>query len=158
MTRKYGSVKAGKLKATANHIREAMGTEEEVRALGFSYIHRPLNPIICLPDLEVVDGNRRLAGVLLVAGPDADVSVCITDEPLDDSAKLEIMMESAIHTRGLSAYEEYLGASQWMERNPGATAEQLGKRIGRKPAMMSRILSLSRCISGLFAVRRVCRI
>ena len=146
MARKYGSMKAGKLKATANHIREAMGTEEEVRALGVSYVNRPLNPIICLPDLEVVDGNRRLAGVLLVAGPDAEVPVCITDEPVDDSVKLEIMMESAIHTRGLSAYEEYLGASQWMERNPKATAEQLGERIGRRPAMMSRLLSLSRCV------------
>jgi type IV secretory pathway TraG/TraD family ATPase VirD4 len=37
------------------------------------------------------------------------------------------MLESAIHTRGLSAYEEYLGASKWMEQNPGATADQLGK-------------------------------
>jgi hypothetical protein len=123
-----------------------MGTEEELRALGVSYVNRPLNPIICLADFEVVDGNRRLAGVLLVAGPDAEVPVCITDEPVDESVKLEIMMESEIHTRGLSAYEEYLGASQWMERNPGATAEQLGKRIGRKPAMMSRLLSLSRCV------------
>ena len=146
MARKYGSMKAGKLKHTANHIREAMGTEEELRALGLSYVHRPLNPIICLPDLEVVDGNRRLAGVLLVAGPDVEVPVCVTDEPVDESVKLEIMMESAIHTRGLSAYEEYVGASQWMDRNPKATAEQLGERIGRKPAMMSRLLSLARCV------------
>ena len=116
-------IKAGKLKHTANHIREAMGTEEELRALGASFVNRPVNPIICLPDLEVVDGNRRLAGVLLVAGPEAEVPVCITDERVDESARLEIMIQSAIHTRGLSAYEEYLGASQWMERNPGATAE-----------------------------------
>ena len=65
---------------------------------------------------------------------------------MDESVKLEIMMESAIHTRGLSAYEEYVGASQWMDRNPKATAEQLGERIGRKPAMMSRLLSLARCV------------
>ena len=83
---------------------------------------------------------------MLVAGPDAEVPVCITDEPVNESVKLEIMMESAIHTRGLSHYEEYFGASQWMELNPGATAEQLGERIGRKPAMMSRMLSLSRCV------------
>ena len=126
-----------------------MGTEEELRQLGRSYLNRPLHPIICRPDLEVLDGNRRLAGVLLEGGPDAEVPVCITDEPVDESVKLEIMMESAIHTRGLSAYEEYLGASQWMERNPGATAEQLGERIGRKPAMMSRILSLCRCVPAM---------
>jgi hypothetical protein len=122
MARRYSSMKAGKLKHTVNHIREAMGTHDELRALGASFVNRPVNPIICLPDLEVVDGNRRLAGVLLVSGPEAEVPVCITDEQVDESARLEIQMESAIHTRGLSAYEEYLGASQWMERNPGATA------------------------------------
>ena len=146
MARRYASMKAGKLKHTANHIREWTGTEEELRALGASFVNRPVNPIICLPDMEVVDGNRRLAGVLLVAGPDVEVPVCITDEQVDESAKLEIMIQSAIHTRGLSAYEEFVGASQWMERNPGATAEQLGERIGRKPSMMSRMLSLSRCV------------
>lgn len=149
MARKHGIVKAGKIKHTAGYIRDNMGTEEELRQLGRSYLHRPLNPIICRMDrevLEVLDGNRRLEGVLLVAGPDAELPVCTTDEPVDEIAKLEIMMESAIHTRGLSAYEEYFGASQWMALNPGATAEGLGERIGRKPAMMSRILSLGRCI------------
>ena len=146
MARKYGTVKAGKLRHTTNHIRETLGTEDELRGLGIAYVNRPINPIICLPDFEVVDGNRRLAAVLLVAGPNAEIPICITDEPLDESIKLEIMMQSAIHTRGLSAYEEYLGARQWLEQNPGASAEQLGERIGRKPAMMSRMLSLSRCI------------
>ncbi len=149
MARKYSTMKAGKLKKTINHIREGVGTEEELRQLGRSFLQRPIHPIICRDDFEVVDGNRRLAGVLLEAGPDTDVPVCITDESLDESAKLEIMMASAIHTRGLNAHEEYLGASQWLERNPGATAEQLGERIGRKPAMMSRILSLGRCASAV---------
>jgi len=149
MARKHGIVKAGKLRHTAGYIRENMGTEEELRQLGRSYLKRALNPIICrqiLDYLEVLEGNRRLEGVLLVAGPDADIPVCTTDEPVDEIAKIEIMMESAIHTRGLSAYEEYVGASQWMELNPGATAEALGERIGRKEAMMSRILSLGRCV------------
>ena len=148
MARQSVLMKAGKIKRTANHIRENMGTEEELRQLGRSFLNRPLNPIICHKDgevLEAVDGNRRLAGILLEVGPDAEIPICITDEPIDESVKLEIMMESAIHTRGLSDYEEYLGASQWMERNPESTAEELGKRIGRKPAMMTRILSLRRC-------------
>jgi ParB-like chromosome segregation protein Spo0J len=146
MARRYGNIMAGKLKHTSNHIRETMGTEDELRALGISYVNRPVNPIICLPDFEVVDGNRRLAAVLLVAGPNAEVPICITDESIDESVKLEIMMQSAIHTRSLKVHEEYVGARQWLEQNPGATAEQLGERIGRKPAMMSRLLSLSRCI------------
>ena len=145
MVRRYSTMKAGKLKKSINHIREGMGTDEELRQLGRSFLQRPIHPIICRDDFEVVDGNRRLAGVLLETGPEADVPVCITDEPLDESSKIEIMLASAIHTRGLSAYEEYLGASQWMERNPNATAEQLGERIGRKRAILSRILSLGRC-------------
>jgi len=149
MTRKYGNVKAGRIKFPANHIRADLGTKEELQQLGRSYLKRALHPIICrqiAQELEAVDGIRRLTAVLDVAGPDAEVPVCVTDEPLDESAMLEIMLESAIHTRGLSVYEEYVGASQWLERNAGATAEQLGERIGRKPAMMSRILSLGRCI------------
>ena len=146
MARKYGIVKVGKLKHTANYIRKDMGTEDELRQLARSFLNRPLNPIICLPDLEIGDGNRRAAGVLLLAGPDAEVPVCITDEPLDDSAKIEIMLESAIHTRGLSDYEEFNGADQWLERNKDSTAEELGKRIGRAPSSMSRLLSLRRCV------------
>jgi ParB-like chromosome segregation protein Spo0J len=154
VTRKYLTVKAGQLVRTANHIRESLGTEEELRQLGRSYLARPLQPIICRPaasgsesgPLEVLDGNRRLEGVLLEGGPDAEVPVCTTDEPMSDAVKLEIMMESAIHTRALSDFEEYQGASQWLAMNPGATADQLAKRIGRTPSMLMRILSLGRCI------------
>ena len=146
MARRYGAVKAGKLKHTANHIRETMGTEEELRALGRSYLRKPLSSIVCSPDLMVWDGNRRLEGVLLEGGPDVEVPVCVVDEPINASVLLEIQLESAIHSRGLSAYEEYVGASQWLEENPDATAEQLGESIGRKPSWMSRLLSLSRCI------------
>jgi ParB-like chromosome segregation protein Spo0J len=146
MSRQYGTVKAGKLKRPANHIRDKLGSEEELRLLGRSYLKRPIHAIICRPDFEVEDGNRRLAGVLLEAGPEAEVPVCITDEAMTDVAKLEIQMESAIHTRGLSAFEQFKGASQWLELNPGATAEQLGQRIGRTGSMMTRILSLARCV------------
>jgi ParB family transcriptional regulator, chromosome partitioning protein len=144
--RQYLTKKARQLKRTANHIRDGLGAEDELRQLGRSYLTRPLQPIICRPDLEVLDGNRRLQGVLLEGGPDTEVPVCITDEPMSDAVKLEIQMESAIHTRGLSAYEQFLGARKWLELNPGATAEQLAERIGRSGSMMTRILSLERCL------------
>ena len=146
MTRKFLMIKVGLLKPAANYIRKDMGTEEELQQLGRSYLERPVNAIICSSDYVMRDGHRRKAGAQSVAGPNAEVLVCMTDEPIDESGRLEIMLESAIHTRGLSFYEEYIGVSQLKERNPGATAEQLGERIGRKPAMMSRILSLGRCI------------
>ena len=146
MARKFLMIKVGLLKQAANYIRKDMGTEEELRQLGRSYLKRPVNAIICSSDYVMEDGHRRKAGAQMVGGPDAEVLVCITDEPIDESGRLEIMIQTAIHTRAISAYEEYIGISQLKERNPGATDEQLGERIGRKPAMMSRILSLGRCV------------
>jgi transcriptional regulator with XRE-family HTH domain len=140
--REYRNEKAGKLKRAANHIRTDLGTEEALRLLGEDYLRHPINPLICATDLRIVEGNRRHAGVLLVAGSDAEVPICVTDEAVTEVAQIEIMLESAIHTRGLTPYEEFLGGDRWLERHPGSTAEQLAERIGRSQSMMSRILSL----------------
>jgi hypothetical protein len=71
------------------------GPREELRQLGRSYLRRPLYPIICRPDLEVAEGNRRLRGVLLEAGPEAEVPICITSEPMSEAVKIEIEMSTA---------------------------------------------------------------
>jgi hypothetical protein len=144
--RDYLQAKAGQLKHTKNYIRQTMGSEEELRCLARDYSKRPLYPIICGLDWEVVDGNRRLAGVLEEFGPDAEVPICRTDEVVDDATKLEIMLQSAIHTRALQPFEEFLGYTKWLEINRGASAEALAGRIGRTASMMSRILSLRRTI------------
>src|SRR5215469_6068188 len=109
MTRQYTTRKAGDLKRPATYIRQGQGTEEELRQLGRSFIDRPLHPLIVSVALEIYDGNRRHAGVLLAAGPTAEVPVCITDEPWSEAVKLEIQMESALHQRELSHYEQFLG-------------------------------------------------
>ena len=58
MTRRYGSMKRrASLKHTAKHIRETLGTEEELRQLGTSYVNRPANPIICLSNREVFEAT-----------------------------------------------------------------------------------------------------
>jgi len=145
MGRQHVTVKVGKLKRTTNHIRQNLGTEEERLGLGRSYIERPLYPIIATTDLEILDGNRRHTAVLLVAGPEAEVPVCLTDEPWSEAVKLEIQMESAQHQRGLSAYETYLGASQWLALNKNATARDLAQRIKVNEGHLSKVLSLSRC-------------
>ena len=58
--------------------------------------------------------------------------------------KLEIMLQSAIHTRRLSHYEEFVGFTKWLKLNPDATGETLAKRFNRTTSMVSRILSLRR--------------
>src|SRR5437588_587659 len=101
MARQYRNEKACNLKHTKNHLRKDLGSEEELRQLGRSYLNNPWYPLICRPDLEVVEGNRRLAGLLLEHGPDAEVPICITDEVVSEAVKVEIQIESSIHQRGL---------------------------------------------------------
>jgi hypothetical protein len=148
MPRTYVNKPARLLRRPAKYARIDLGSEEELRQLGRSYLDRPINPIIVTPDLEIIDGNRRDAGVMLI-DPDAEVPVCITDEPFTPSAQLEIQVESAAHTRGLSDFEEFLAIDGWLALNPDATAKQFAQRIHRDEAIVSKIGSLSRCIDAV---------
>lgn len=150
MVREYRNEKVKNLKRLKSHLRLDLGSEEELIALGRNYLEHPIYPIICTPPLEILEGNRRHEGVLKVppplGGPEAIVPICITDEPMTEILKLEIQMQSAIHTRRLTWWEEYVGGSRWLELNPGATAEQLAMRYGRSAGMLSQILSASKVI------------
>jgi hypothetical protein len=148
MSRTYGTKPARSLKRTGNHVRIDLGGDDALTELGCVYIARPIYPIIVTPDLEILDGNRRHAGVMSV-NPDAEVPICITGEPWSDAAKLEIQIESAIHTRGLSDFEQYAGCSQWLALNPDATAKELAARIHRDEAVVSKLLSLGRCVDAV---------
>jgi hypothetical protein len=148
MPRQYGTKPAGLLRRTGNHVRIDLGDEAALRQLGRSYLHRPLYPIIINPDLEIGDGNRRHAGVMLI-DPNAEVPVCITSEPFSPSAQLEIQVESAAHTKGLSDFEQFLAIDGWLALNPSATAKQFAERVHRDEAIVSKILSLSRCIDAV---------
>src|SRR4051812_38768931 len=128
MTREYANSRARLLRRTGNHIRIDLGDHDALSQLGYAYIARPIYPIIVTPDLEILDGNRRHAGVMLV-NPDAEVPICKTDERWSDAAKLEIQLESAAHTKGLTDYEQYLGCAEWLELHPDATAKDLAARI-----------------------------
>jgi hypothetical protein len=145
MPRTYTTKPARLLKRTGNHVRIDLGDEAALRQLGRSYLDRPIYPIIVNPDLEIDEGNRRHAGVMLI-DPDAEVPVCITDEPFTPSAQLEIQVESAAHTKGLSDFEEFLAIDGWLALNPDATAKQFAQRVHRDEAIVSKIGSLRRCI------------
>jgi hypothetical protein len=144
--RDYLTVKAKQLRRAKNYIRLSMGDPEELCGLARDYSKRPLYPIICSMDLEVADGNRRLEGMLLEFGPDVEVPICRTDEVVDEIVKLEIMLQSAIHTRGLRHYEQFLGFSKWSELNPEATEAALAKRFDLTASSLCRILSLRKTI------------
>jgi hypothetical protein len=146
--RTYADKPARLLKRTGKHVRIDLGDEEELRRLGRSFLARPINPIIVTQDLEICDGNRRYEGVML-ENPDAEVPVCITDEAITSASLLEIQVESAAHTRGLSDGEYYIACTEWLSLNPSATAKDLAARIHRDESTLCKILSLSRGIQAV---------
>ncbi len=141
--RQFATVRAGDLKHPPNWIRQDAGTPEELVALARSYLVNPVNYILISPDGTVREGNRRLSGILADTGPETQVPVCITSEEITPVASLEIMLETAEHTKALTPYEQYLGYSQWIELT-GLPATTLARKINLSDSAVSRILSLSK--------------
>lgn len=141
--RKFTTVRAGDLKHPPDWIRLDAGTPEELTALARSYLANPVNYILIRPDGTVVDGNRRLVGILVDTGPETHVPVCVTSEEITPVASLEIMLETAEHTKALTPYEQYLGYSRWLELT-GQPATALAKKINLSDSAVSRSLSLSK--------------
>jgi hypothetical protein len=152
MPRTYATKAARLLKPARNHIRIDLGDDDALTQLGTVYIARPIYPIIVTPELEILDGNRRHAAVMLM-NPDAEVPVCITDEAMGESLSpavmLEIQIESAQFTKGLSDFELFGGYVEWLRLNPSATAKDLASRIHRDEGIVSKILSLRHCIDAV---------
>jgi hypothetical protein len=157
MPRQYGTKPARLLRRTGNHVRLDLGDEAALRQLGRSYLDRPLYPIIVNPDLEINDGNRRHAGVMLI-DPAAEVPVCVTEEPFTPSTQLEIQVESAAHTKGLSDFEQYLAIDGWLTLNPTGAAKQFAGRVRLDESIVSKIMSLNRCIDAVKDAARAGRI
>jgi hypothetical protein len=149
MPRQYTTKPARLLKRTGNHVRIDLADDPELPRLGRSYITRPLYPVIAhASTLEVYDGNRRVTAVMLI-DPDAEIPVCLIDEPWNDSVKLEVQAESAAHTKGLSDFEQFLCCSEWLTLNPDATAKDLAGRIHRDEAIICKLLSLGKCVQAV---------
>jgi hypothetical protein len=141
--RQFASRRAGDLKHPPNWIRQDAGPLDEVIAVARSYLANPVNYMLITPDGVVRDGNRRLVGILADTGPETQVPVCITTEEITPVASLEIMLETAEHTKALTPYEQYLGYSQWIELT-GSSATALAKKINLSDSAVSRTLSLAK--------------
>ena len=144
-TRQVATVRAGDLKHPPNWVRQDTGAKDDEIALGRSYRHRANNLILISPDGTIRDGNRRVAGIIADSGPDTQVRVCITSEQITPEVSLEIMVETASHTKPLTPYEQYLAFSEWL-RITKKTAKELAQRMRLNEPMVSKILSLSECI------------
>lgn len=120
---------------------------EELRALGKSLKFGQHVPGLARPDGTIIDGERRWRAAKLVALDGLDVIV--TDEPLTPGQVKEIQLVTALHRADLKPYELYCGCVEWGNSNPGATGLDLARKISRDPSMVSKIMSLSRCIPAI---------
>jgi len=152
--RKYTKIAAKLLKHSRRWLRQDGGSEEALRALARSYMLRPVNPMLAETSYELLDGNRRLDGILLEFGPEAEVPICVTDEEITPTAAVEIMLDSDEHTKSLTAYEKAVGNKSWLELNPGKTAKDLAERRHCDPATISRSLSLFKCVDAVITAAR----
>jgi hypothetical protein len=144
-SRYFDTRRAGDLKHPANWIRAAAVSPKEHVPLARSYLAYPINFILISPDGEVRDGNLRLTGIIADTGPDTLVPVCVTEEEITESVSLQIMLETAEHTKALSPFQKYVGFSKWLELT-GGTARELATKMHISEGMVSIILSLSKCI------------
>jgi hypothetical protein len=78
----------------------------------------------------------------MLVNPDHELDCIRTDEEIDPS---EIQLVTTFHQSGLTAYEQYLGATKWFAAHPGATAKELCHKIDMDAGWMTRLMSLDKC-------------
>lgn len=120
-------------------------TPEELGALRDSLVKKQLVPLLARPDGSIIDGWRRWSAAKLDGKPER-LDVIITDEPLTPAQIKEIQLVTSLHRADLKPYEQFLGCRDWLALNPGATVTELAAKISRDPSMLTRIMSLSRCV------------
>src|SRR5271155_5574974 len=123
---------------------------EELRELHDSLGKKQLIPLLAKPDGTIIDGWRQWSAAKLNGKPER-LDVIITDEPLTPAQIKEIQLVTALHRADLKPYEQYLGCKDWLTLNPSATVRDLAAKIDRDPSMLTRILSLSKCIPPVVA-------
>ena len=87
------------LKVRAN-ARKTFPTEEELKALGRSYMKRPIHPLVILRDLTLIDGECRTRGIMLI-DPNHPVDCIYVEKELAPAEITELQMISAMHSTSL---------------------------------------------------------
>ncbi len=126
-------------------MRQDSGTEEQLKALAQSWVDRPVHDIIVTPGLKVIDGHRRLAGLLLLGI--TEIEVFVTDEELDERAALEVGLTTAIHRADLSGFDKSQACVKLLELNPGWNNQDLARCVKLDPSTVTRLLSPTKCVA-----------
>jgi len=125
-----------------------LGEEAELRALARSYIRCPIHPIIARHTAEVLDGNRRVRGLLLEGEGEREIEYILTDEDFKPEKLKEFGLLSAIHRKDLNDFEKAVAMRDIKLGHAGMTNKQLAEEIlDLDQSMPTRFLSLfDRCI------------
>jgi hypothetical protein len=139
--RKLCKIPARELKPNPLQVRKPR-SEAELRALGESVMRHQEVPLIIDVLKTILDGHGRHGGVMLIR-PEFELECIQTDENLDAS---EVQLITAMQ-RNLQPFEKYRAMMQWKEVHLAAPDAALAERMGITASMVSRVLSLSRCIA-----------
>src|SRR5579885_2625359 len=85
----------------------------------------------------VIDGHRRRAAALL-AGIEK-LPCRVFEENVSDAEIREAQLVLPLHAQGLTPYEVYCGAKNWLSLHPGSTAKHLAQAINRSESYVSMI-------------------
>jgi ParB/RepB/Spo0J family partition protein len=133
-------------------MRQHSGTNDELKALAQSWLERPVHDIVVCPSRKVVDGHRRLEGLILLGETEADV--LLTNQELDDKAVLEVGLTTAIHRADLSGFDKFQACVKLLELNPGWQNQDLARCVKLDPSTVTRLLSPSKCVAEVLEALR----
>ena len=125
-------------------VRKSMN-EARDRELGESMKqHGQLQPVGSHSDGTLRWGFRRWHGATLVGLEWLDT--IITDDDLTESQIVVLQLTENMQRENLAGWEIYDACLGILQRNPGMKLKDLAKQLNRKPALLTRIMSVSRCI------------
>lgn len=127
-----------------DNVRRYLGTEEELSALGNSYKKRPIHPLIAKQEGTMIDGWRRVNGLLRIGETEAEFLV--TDEDLKPDDIVQIGLVSAMHRQALSDVEVYEGCKKLMQMHAQWLRKDLAAVLDLDPSMVTKILSVDELI------------
>lgn len=122
--------------------------EAELSLLGDSLLITQWQPIVIGPLIDgfhtVYDGNRRARAAKMKGLTHLDAVQ--SDKEIDDAELCQGQLIASMHNVHLSLYEQFTGCLGWLQSKPGATMKDLAKAISRDPALITRLLSLNKCL------------
>jgi ParB family transcriptional regulator, chromosome partitioning protein len=118
--------------------------EDELRRLGASLRKKQLVPGIARKSGMIIDMECRWRAGKLVGLSTLDA--ILLEDTVSAAEVKEIQLITSLLKAGLKPYELFLGCTGWREANPGGTFQELAERINRDASVVSRIVSLERCI------------